>query len=68
MTFTLRGARLNRGLSLRAAAKEIGVDMHALWRAEHGAVPNPASAKKIADFYGAQVTEIWPVSDETVAA
>lgn len=63
MTFDLRSARLNKGLSLRACADEAGIDMHALWRAEHGKSPSPSTAKKIADFYGVKVTTIWPVAD-----
>lgn len=63
MSFDLKAARLNKGLSLRAAAIRVGVDMHALWRAERGGSPSPATAKVIADFYGVQVTDIWPLEE-----
>lgn len=57
----IRSARLDKGLSIRAAAKKIGVTEDILLRAENGATPRPAAAKKIADFYSLTVTEIWPV-------
>jgi transcriptional regulator with XRE-family HTH domain len=58
---SLEGDRLNRGLSLRAAAKAIGVSPSVLVRAEEGVMPRPESAKQIADFYGYRVTDIWPL-------
>jgi transcriptional regulator with XRE-family HTH domain len=68
----LRAARLNRGLSVREAAKEIGVKPSTLRRAEHGDGVHPGTAKKIADYYGVRVTDIWPLPDpdpdERVAA
>jgi transcriptional regulator with XRE-family HTH domain len=60
--FSLKAERLNRGLSLSAAADEIGVPLNVLSRAEAGeGMPHPSNAKRIADFYGCQVTDIWPV-------
>ena len=67
MRFDLRAARQNQGLTLREAAARIGVDFTAIQRAELGARPFPANAKKIADFYGVQVTDIWPVKDRSAA-
>lgn len=55
--------RLNRGLSLRQAAKRIGIDRRTLERAERGDGVHPGSAKLIADFYGVQVVDIWPVRE-----
>ena len=55
--------RLNRGLSVAAAAKEIGVHRATLTSLESGARVHPESAKKIADFYGCQVTDLMPVED-----
>lgn len=58
----LVAARLNRGLSTREAAERIGISQDVLLRAEGGeSTPYPRHAKKIADFYGVQVTDIWPV-------
>jgi len=56
--------RLNRGLSSRAAAKEIGVTQAILLGAENGARPQPRHAKAIADYYGVKVTDIWPLENE----
>lgn len=60
----IRAARMNRGLSTRAAAIAIGVARQTLEDAESGErIPLPATAKKIADFYDVKVTDIWPVDD-----
>jgi transcriptional regulator with XRE-family HTH domain len=55
--------RVNRGLSTREAAKEIGVSQAVILRAEHGKGerPRPHNAKLIADYYGYKVTDIWPL-------
>lgn len=61
----LRAERLNRGLSLGDAAKEIEVAVDTLARAESGErVPQPRNAFKIASFYGHKVTDIWPVDTD----
>jgi len=58
----LRAERLNRGLSLAAAAEAMDVDRDAIRRAEEGiGRPHPRNAIKIATFYGYKVTAIWPV-------
>ena len=58
----LRAARLNRGLTLKQAAARMGVSWKTLQRTEAGhSVPFPATALKIADFYGLRVTDLWPV-------
>lgn len=59
----LRAARLNKGLSSREAAERIGVTRAILVRAEDGLGVRPRHAKRIADFYGVQVTDIWPVEE-----
>ena len=60
--------RLDKGLSLRAAAAEIGVSLDTLRRAERGARPQPgkrglgeAAALRIAEFYGYRPSELWPI-------
>ncbi len=63
VTPNLEVDRLNKGLSLRAAAKAIGISASVLVRAEEGTMPRPESAKAIADFYGYKVTDIWPVAE-----
>lgn len=64
----LEAERLNQGHSLRSGAKAIGITRETLERAERGAGVHPSSAKKIADFYGVKVTDIWPVSDPSPSA
>lgn len=60
----LRAERLNRGLSLTAAAEVMSVPLNVLSRAEAGeGMPHPSNAKKIADFYEVKVTDIWPVQE-----
>lgn len=65
----LRKERINRGLSGRQAAKEMGVEPDTLARAERGeGVPHPRNAKLIADFYGVKATDLWPVAERKAAA
>lgn len=59
----LREERVNRGLSERMAAAEMGIARETLLRAERGERPHPAQGKKIADFYGVRVTDLWPLED-----
>lgn len=60
--------RLNRGMSRRQMAKEIGVSEAVLRSAEQGGHPHPSNALKIASYYGVLVTNIWPVENEEPAA
>ncbi len=60
-------ARLNKGLSQRAAAEKIGVNRGVLERAEAGKQIHPGNAKLIADFYGLAVTDFRPVDGEQAA-
>lgn len=66
----LRSLRVNRGLGLGEAAKQMGVHPSVLDRAERGEnTPHPKNAVRIAGFHGLEVTDIWPVSDtDQVAA
>lgn len=63
----LREMRVNRGLSLRAAAREMEINNQVLLRAEAGARPHPRHALKIANFYGFKVTDIWPLPESEAA-
>lgn len=67
MSVNLEAERLNRGLSVRGAAKKIGIARGTLENAERGESIHPASAKQIADFYECLVTDIWPVADRSAA-
>jgi transcriptional regulator with XRE-family HTH domain len=60
----LRDERLNKGLSSRAAAEEIGVSQAVLLRAEGGEGVRPVHAKRIADYYGVKVTDLWPLDPD----
>jgi len=60
----IQAERMNRGLSRRQAAAAIGIARATLIAAEEGRGIHEASAKRIADFYGAKVTDLWPVVDE----
>lgn len=65
MSFDLRAARLNRGRTQRELAAEIGVSRRVLEAAERGdSVPHPANAHKIAQFFGLQVTDLWPRTED----
>lgn len=60
----LKAERLNRGLSAGEAAEVIGIQKNILLRAEAGeGMPHPRNAKKVADFYGYKVTEVWPLEE-----
>jgi transcriptional regulator with XRE-family HTH domain len=61
-----REERLNRGLSLRDMAVQIGVTHDVLFRIEQGAIPQPRHRLLIANYFDAKVTELWP--DLKVAA
>jgi DNA-binding XRE family transcriptional regulator len=68
--FNLSRERLNRGLSIRGAAKDIGVAEQSIRRLEDGLGVHPATAKKVADFFGVKVTDLMPLEPdpEKVAA
>jgi lambda repressor-like predicted transcriptional regulator len=55
--------RINRGLSTRDAAHEIGVSQAVVRRAEHRKGVRLPHAKRIADYYRVRVTDIWPLPD-----
>lgn len=61
MKFSIKEARLNRGLTIRALAEEAGVSIGAAQRAEAGKSVNPENAKALADFFDCKVTDIWPI-------
>lgn len=60
--------RMNRGLTLKAAAEAIGVHRATLASVEAGGSVRPANAKKIADFFGCKVTDLMPIGQERGAA
>lgn len=55
--------RINRGLTISEVAETCDVARSTLVKAEGGEMPQPPQAKRIADFYGVRVTDIWPVPE-----
>lgn len=58
--FDLRRARLNAGLSIRGAARTIGVHEQVIRRLEAGEGVRPESVKPVADYFGVKVLDIAP--------
>lgn len=54
----LRRERLNRGYSRRALARKIDVPEQTLRRLEAGLGISPSYAKRVADFFDVQVTDL----------
>ena len=64
----LRLARFHRGLDLTCAAEQLGISASYLSLIERRkATPRAAIAKRVADFYGCTVAEIWPHLEPTAA-
>lgn len=63
MSFALRSERVNLGLSQRALAEMCGVSLTTVQRLEAGRSATPANAKKVADFFDVQVTDLMPVKE-----
>lgn len=61
MTVDLKAARVNLGLSQRGLARKAGVTDHVVRKLERGERVHPASAKKVADHLGCQVTDLMSV-------
>lgn len=59
--FDILVARLNAGLTQRALAKECGVSLTTIQGLEAGKGATPSNAKKVADFFEVQVTDLMPV-------
>ncbi len=69
LAISLKARRLDLGLTIAQAAKEIGVTRMTLQRAESGErVPRPGAAFKIAAYHGFKVTEVWPLDAPDEAA
>lgn len=61
--FDLAVARINRGLSQRALATEVGVGLETIRRLEGGQGARPSNAKRVADFFDVQVTDLLPIKE-----
>jgi DNA-binding XRE family transcriptional regulator len=55
--------RTDMGMTTNKAAKAMGLHRNVLQKAEEGGRISPRSAKKIADFYGYRVSDIWRPDD-----
>lgn len=66
--FDLLAARLNRGFTQRDLANECGVSLTTIQRLESGAGASPRNAKKVADFFEIQVTDLLPLETDEVPA
>jgi transcriptional regulator with XRE-family HTH domain len=56
-------ARELRGLSMEGAAEASGASLGTVFRAEHGREIRPPTARKLAEAYGVQVTDLLPEDD-----
>lgn len=56
--------RLNSGHTIRSLARELDVSEQSIRRLEAGEGVRPAIAKKVADYFGVQVTDLMPVDRE----
>lgn len=65
-TDELTAARLNQGHSIRGLAALIGVPETTIRRLEGGDGVSPRSAKKYADHFGIQVTDLPSFSEAAV--
>lgn len=59
----IHAERVNRGLTISEVADACRIARATLVKAEQGVMPMPPVAKRIADYYGCQVTDIWPLKD-----
>lgn len=58
-TLTLKAARVNAGLSVKAAAEAVGVTEDTMYRYEAGkSSPKIGTAKKLAGLYGVSIDAI----------
>ena len=57
----LQAHRLNRGLSPNDLARLTGVSAPSIRLAEAGHVPGPRIQFALAEFFGVQVLDIWPL-------
>jgi transcriptional regulator with XRE-family HTH domain len=63
----LRAERLNRGLSVRELADEVGVDRKVIARLEDGGTARVANVKRVADYFGCKVTDLISIDVERAA-
>lgn len=64
----LRAARINRGYSIRALARELDVPEQSVRRLEGGRGVSLSYAKKIADWHGVEVLDLLPIVESERSA
>ena len=67
MTFDLRTARINAGLSQRELAEVVDVPYVTVQNLERGRGARPSNAKKIADYFEIKVTDLLPTEQKEAA-
>lgn len=68
MSFDLTRARLNAGFTQRGLADRLGIDRDTIRRLEAGEGVRPGNAKKVADFFEVQVTDLLPDPESRAVA
>ncbi len=64
----VRTVRTALGLTLHEAARGSGVSVAALWQIERGIDPQLTTARRLAEFFGKPVEELWPARATKAAA
>lgn len=64
----MRIARINRGISIRGLARELEVPEQSIRRIERGQGITLPYAKKLADWYEVQVTDLLPLPEPAQSA
>jgi DNA-binding XRE family transcriptional regulator len=59
-TCKMRRVRETLRLSLKDVAAGVGMTVSGIWQIEHGGDPLLTTARKLADFFGVDVWELWP--------
>lgn len=65
---SLAKLRFDAGLSPEQLGKAVGISGRTIRRLEQGTHPTVATAKKIADHFGVQPSDLWPLDDTEPAA
>jgi DNA-binding XRE family transcriptional regulator len=60
---SLAQRRFNAGLTPEELGEEAGVSGRTVRRLEDGTTPTVATAKKLADFFKVQPSDIWPIDE-----
>jgi transcriptional regulator with XRE-family HTH domain len=63
--FNLREARINAGLTQRDLAEKAKVGLPTIQRLEDGLGARPGNAKRVADYFHVQVTDLMPLDRQT---